>query len=105
MEPTQIIIKPLVTEKSSWEMEAVDKAAKGGEPIRMKNRYTFEVHPDANKFDIRAAISRIYGVRVLSVATQNRLGKLRRTRWGVARSRSWKRATVKLHPDDKIDLF
>ncbi|MEX0741630.1 MAG: 50S ribosomal protein L23 [Phycisphaeraceae bacterium] len=92
MEATQIIIKPLVTEKSSWESEA-------------RNRYSFEVHPDANKFDIRTAVSKIYNVRVQTVATQNRQGKFRRTRWGMVRSRSWKRATVLLHPEDKIELF
>lgn len=92
MEPTQIIIKPLITEKSSWESE-------------MRNRYSFEVHPKANKFQVREAVSKLYNVRVQDVATQNRQGKFRRTRWGMVRSRSWKRATVQLHPEDRIELL
>ena len=92
MEPTKIVLKPLVTEKTTWESEA-------------KNRFSFEVHPAANKHQIREAIRKLYGVRVTGVATQNREGKMRRTRWGYARNRSWKRATVQIHPEDRIDVF
>ncbi|MBI1367215.1 MAG: 50S ribosomal protein L23 [Planctomycetes bacterium] len=92
MQPTQIIIKPLITEKSTWESQA-------------RNRVSFEVHPDANKQQIRDAVQKLYKVRVLSVATQNRDGKTKRTRYGVGVSPSWKRATVQLHEEDRIDLF
>jgi len=92
MNPTQIIIKPLVTEKSAWEAEA-------------RNRYTFEVHPQANKHQVRAAVEEIYKVKVAEVATQHRPGKYKRTRWGTIKSRSWKRAVVKLAGDHRIDLF
>jgi len=92
MKPTQIIIKPLVTEKSTWEAEA-------------RNRYTFEVHSNANKHQIRDAVQKIYNVRVDNVATQARPGKYRRTRWGTVKTRNWKRAVVQLHEDDRIDLF
>ncbi|MDH3582796.1 MAG: 50S ribosomal protein L23 [Phycisphaerae bacterium] len=92
MEPTQIIVKPLVTEKSNWESEA-------------RNRYSFEVHRAANKHQIRDAIQTIYKVRVTSVATAKRLGKYRKTRFGPCRTKNWKRAVVQLHPDDRIELF
>ncbi|MHC4995096.1 MAG: 50S ribosomal protein L23 [Planctomycetota bacterium] len=92
MEPTQIIIKPLITEKSATEAEEC-------------NRYTFEVHSRANKSQIRDAIQKIYGVRVTNVATQKRPGKYRRTRFGLSKTRSWKRALVQLHQDDRLDLI
>ncbi len=92
MESTQIILKPLITEKSTWEAGA-------------RNRYSFEVHPKANKHQIRDAVQDIYKVRVTSVATQKRPGKYRRTRFGQAKTKDWKRAIVQLHDDDRIDLF
>jgi large subunit ribosomal protein L23 len=92
MEPTQIIIKPLVTEKGTWESE-------------VRNRYAFQVHPEANKFQIRDAVQRIYNVRVVKVATQTRHGKARRTKFGVTPAAQWKRAVVQLHQEDKIELF
>ncbi len=92
MESTQIILKPLITEKSNWESES-------------RNRYTFEVHPKASKVMIGNAIKALYDVRVASVATMKRKGKYRRTRFGPSRTKNWKKAIVKLHPDDHIDLF
>ncbi len=92
MHATQVIIKPLITEKSTWEADA-------------RNRYAFEVHSDANKYMIRKAIEDIYNVRVTNVATLKRLGKYRRTRFGPARTKNWKKAVVQLHADDKIDLM
>ena len=92
MDATHIILKPMITEKSSWESSA-------------RNRYSFRVHPKASKHMIRDAIQQLYNVRVTAVATQNRMGKYRRTRSGLARTRNWKKAIVELHPDDRIDLF
>jgi ribosomal protein L23 len=42
---------------------------------------------------------------VQNVATQVRKGKQRRTKYGYIQSGDWKKATVELHPDDKIELF
>ena len=92
MHATQIIKRPLITEKSTWEGEA-------------HNRFNFVVHMKANKKQIGRAIHDLYKVRVLSVATQIRIGKYRRTRFGPAKTKDWKKATVHLHPDDQIDLF
>ena len=92
MEPTQIIIKPLVTEKGTWEAQT-------------HNRYPFQVHGEANKTQIRHAVEKIYKVRVVSVATQTRRGRTKRTRYGMTKPGEWKRAVVGLHEEDKIDLF
>ena len=89
---TQVIKGPLITEKGTWEGEK-------------NNRYTFEVHFRASKPQIRRAIEHIYEVRVTKVATQIRKGKYLRTRFGTGKTSSWKRATVQVHPDDRIELF
>lgn len=92
MEPTVVVKRPLITEKATFDASE-------------KNRYAFEVDRRATKPQIRRAIEALYGVRVLSVATQHRKGQLRRNRYGVWRSRGLKRAIVKLHAEDRIDLF
>jgi large subunit ribosomal protein L23 len=89
---TQVIIRPIITEKSTWEAES-------------RNRYAFEVHADADKQAIRDAIEKIYSVRVTRVATQNRTGKYRRTRWGTFRTSRPRKAVVQVHPEDRIDLY
>lgn len=92
MHATQIIKRPLITEKCTWESEA-------------RNRYSFQVDMRARKEDIRKAIQDLYNVRVEKVATQIRKGKYTRTRFGTGKTSSWKKATVQLHEDDRIDLF
>ena len=89
---TQIIKRHLVTEKCTWESAA-------------RNRYSFLVDMRANKKQIRAAVRDIFGVRVLKVSTQVRKGRTYRTRHGVANTGDWKKATVQLHEDDKIEVF
>ena len=92
MEPTTVIKKPLITEKSAWETES-------------RNRYSFEVDMRARKPQIKAAIETIYGVKVARVSTQVRKGKYFRTRFGPGKTSNWKRATVQLAGDDRIELF
>lgn len=92
MHATEIIRKPLVTEKAT-----VDSAE--------HNRFSFEVDRRATKADIRRAVEDLFKVRVLSVATQNRKGESRRMRYGAVTGGTVKRAIVKLHPDDRIDLI
>ena len=92
MHPTQLIKRPLITEKCTWE---------GTE----RNRYSFVVHDRARKPQIKRAIEQLYEVRVRKVSTQIRKGKYRRTRFGPAKTSDWKKATVHLHEDDRIDLF
>ncbi len=92
MEVTTVIRKPLVTEKTTLKSTA-------------NNRYAFEVDRRANKSQIKLAVEEIYGVRVLSVATQVRKGRMRRNRMGWFRVGSEKHAIVKLHAEDRIELF
>ncbi len=70
-----------------------------------ENSYTFLVHPDANKVQIRQAVEEIWGVKVLKVNTQNRSGKVKATRMGKGKRKNTRRAIVKLAEGDKIELF
>ena len=92
MEATRVIRKPLVTEKSTYMSTEL-------------NRYAFQVDRRATKPQIRQAIQELYGVRVLSVATQTRPGKAKRTKYGYITSAQTKRAIVKIHTEDRIELF
>ena len=92
MEPTHIIIKPLITEKSTFETTE-------------HNRYAFHVDRRATKPQIKRAIEELYNVRVVGVNTQNRKGRMRRNKFGYWTTRAMKRALVKVHPDDHIELF
>lgn len=91
------ILRPLVTEKGSHQA-GTSTATRGG-------AYSFEVHPEANKTQIKAAVEKIYNVKVVDVRTANRKGKVRRFRFKVGQTRSSKKAIVVLHPDSHIDLF
>ena len=86
-----IIIRPIITEKSSYLMAL--------------NKYTFEVHRDANKIQIRNAVEEVFNVKVASVNTINVKGKLRRRGASKGYTRSWKKAVVALKPDQHIEFF
>lgn len=88
----QVVLRPLVTEK-------------GTHLSNRHNSYTFEVNPLASKEQIAAAIAEMFNVRVLAVRTLNRLGKTRRFRGRPGKQRNWKKAFVKLHPDDRLEFF
>ncbi|MBX6387527.1 MAG: 50S ribosomal protein L23 [Frankia sp.] len=90
-DPRDIIIRPVVSEKSYGLLD--------------ENVYTFIVHPDANKTQIKYAIQQIFNVRVLNVNTSNRPGKRKRTRHGWGQRPSTKRAMVSLAPGDSIEIF
>jgi large subunit ribosomal protein L23 len=92
MDSTQVIIRPLHTEKSVNDM-------RGG------NAYHFEVHPKATKSLVRYAIEELFpGRRVVDVRTMWVSGKRRRVRFNVGTTSSWKKAIVKLRPGDEIDI-
>jgi len=99
----EIIIRPLVTEKGTHQSGRSHDATRT-RPAR-GGAYTFEVHPEANKAQIRNAVEKIYSVRVTDVRTSRRPGKLRRHRFRTGRTREIKKAVVVLHPDFHIDLF
>jgi large subunit ribosomal protein L23 len=90
-DPRDVIVAPVVSEKSYAELQ--------------NNWYTFAVHPDANKTQIKIAIEQIFDVRVLTVNTLNRQGKRKRTRSGWGQRNNIKRAMVKLADGDRIDAF
>ena len=92
LDPYLVIRRPLVTEKGTHVSERF-------------NAYSFEVHPQATKFDIKAAVEQLWNVRVVDVRTQNRSGKPRRYKMMVGHTKGWKKAVVKLHEDDRIAFF
>lgn len=97
------IVRPLVTEKGTHQSQ-VSFDATPSRPAR-GGAYAFEVHPDANKAQIREAVEKIYNVKVHSVRTAVRSGKRRRYRYTYGQTRSWKKAVVVLKPEYHIDLF
>ena len=91
-DPRDIIVAPVISEKSYGLIE--------------NNVYTFIVHPDSNKTQIKIAIEKIFSVKVDSVNTANRQGKRKRTRYGYGKRKNTKRAIVTLAADSKpIDIF
>ena len=93
MDHRDVILKPVVSEKSYSLLDA--------------NTYTFVVHPDANKIEIRQAVESIFGVKVAKVNTLNRQGKRRRNRrsFTYGKRADTKRALITLVDGDRIDLF
>lgn len=93
MDPRDVIIAPVVSEKSYGLLDS--------------NAYTFNVHRDANKIEIRQAVESIFNVRVEKVNTLNRQGKRKRNRrsWSFGKRPDIKRAIVTLVQGDRIDLF
>lgn len=86
-----VILAPVVSEKSYSLLD--------------ENAYTFLVHPDANKTEIRQAVESIWDVKVLSVNTLNRKGKSKRFRFTTGKRPDTKRAIVKLREGDSIEIF
>ncbi len=97
------IVRPLVTEKGTHQSQ-ISFEATGSREAR-GGAYAFEVHPDANKAQIREAVEKIYNVKVQSVRTAIRSGKRRRYRYTYGQTRNWKKAVVVLRPECHIDLF
>jgi large subunit ribosomal protein L23 len=91
MEARDIIIRPVVTEKSTDLM-----------PL---NKYTFEVHKNANKVQIRQAVEENFKVKVVDVNTVRTIGKLKRMGRFVGRRSEWKKAIVTLREGDRIEIF
>ena len=86
-----VILRPIVSEKSYAGLE--------------KNSYTFLVDPRANKTEIKEAVQKIWDVRVISVNTLVRRGKVKRRRYTAGRRPDQKRAIVTLAEGDSIEIF
>ena len=86
-----VLLAPVVSEKSYGLLD--------------ENKYTFEVARDANKTQIKIAVEQVFGVKVTSVNTINRIGKRRRTRYGWGKRPDVKRAIVSVADGQRIDIF
>lgn len=91
MEARDILIRPLVTERSTALME--------------QGKYVFEVAKAANKIQIADAVAEIFKVKVLSVNTVHVMGKVKRVGRNIGRRRSYKKAIVTLAPGETIQFF
>ena len=87
----EVLLAPVVSEKSYGLLD--------------ENKYTFLVAPDANKTEIKIAVEKVFGVKVLSVNTLNREGKRKRTKVGFGKRNDTKRAIVHVAAGDRIDIF
>ncbi len=94
LDPHQVILYPLITEKGTHQSTH-----------EHHNAYSFQVNLWATKPQIKVAVEELFNVRVEKVRTQQRKGKRRRYRFKFGRLSAWKKAIVKLHPEDKIEFF
>ena len=87
MLPEEIIVKPVITEKSNDELQ--------------QGKYTFEVNKKATKVDIAKAVEKLFNVKVLKVNTINVNGKKKRVGYHVGKTSDWKKAIVTIDTDPK----
>jgi large subunit ribosomal protein L23 len=88
----EIIIRPLITEKTSIQKE-------------LHNQLSFEVDRRANRIEIKQAVESIFNVRVAAVKTMQITGKTKQRGRITGKRRDWKKAIVKLMPGERIDFF
>jgi large subunit ribosomal protein L23 len=92
MDHSQVIIRPVVSEKSYV--------------LATNSKYTFRVHPDAHKTQIKQAVEALFdGVKVLDVRTSKVPSKPKRRGYTAGRTRAWKKAVVQVRPGDNIPIF
>ncbi len=91
MDASQVIIRPVVSEKSFVLAEA--------------GKYTFRVHEKAHKTQIRQAIEQLFEVKVIDVRTASVKSKPKRRGQTAGRSRQWKKAIVQVAEGDTIPIF
>jgi large subunit ribosomal protein L23 len=86
-----VLLAPVISEKSYGLLD--------------QNKYTFIVHPDSNKTEIKIAVEKVFNVKVERVNTINRQGKRKRTKQGFGKRKDTKRAVVSLAAGDRIEIF
>ncbi len=91
MNPYEIIIRPIDTEKTRYQASEL-------------GQYTFEVHPGANKIEIKKAIEAIYDVDIVAVNTMIMPAKMS-GRYGRVRRPAWKKAVVAVAEDQRLEVF
>ena len=87
----KIILGPVVSEKSAVVAE-------------LSNQVVFKVAKDAEKAEIRAAVEKLFDVKVENVRVLNVKGKTKRTRFGMGKRNDWKKAYVRLGQGQEIDF-
>jgi len=92
MQIEQVLIKPLLTEKSSIVTENA-------------NRYVFKVQPKANKYQIKDAVEKMFDVKVVNVKTAVLPGKVKKAGKGYNKTSNWKKAYVQIAEGQKLELF
>jgi large subunit ribosomal protein L23 len=92
MQAQELIRRPLITEKATRLKEA-------------SNTVCFEVAVTANKIEVAKAITKLFGVKVVDVRLANREGKWKRMGRFIGQRKAWKKAYVRLAPDQKIEFF
>ena len=86
-----VLIEPVQSEKASL--------------LREQGKYVFKVQPDANKFQIKDAVEKLFNVKVVEITTLNVLGKTKRVRGKPGKAADWKKAIVRLAPGETIKVF
>ena len=92
LHPNEVLLAPVVSEKSYEQIEA-------------NHRYSFRVHPDAHKTQIKQAIEQLFDVTVLDVRTSAVPSKPKRRGFTSGRTREWKKAIVQVREGDSIPIF
>jgi large subunit ribosomal protein L23 len=91
MDASQVIIRPVVSEKSYV--------------LATADRYTFRVHADAHKTQIKQAVEQLFDVNVVEVRTLSVKSKPKRRGYTSGRTRAWKKAIVQVRPGQSIPIF
>lgn len=86
-----VIIEPVLSEKAT--------------ALREEGKYVFKVQPSATKLQVKEAVSKLFNVKVLACTTMNVVGKVKRVRGKIGRTASWKKAIVRLAPNETIKIF
>ena len=91
LHPNEVLLAPVVTEKAYTGVEV--------------GKYSFHVHPDAHKTQVRQAVEQLFGVKVLSVNIVKVPSKPKMRNYQRGRRPGWKKAIVQLREGDTIDIF
>jgi large subunit ribosomal protein L23 len=92
LHPNEVLLAPVVSEKSYAQIEAT-------------NTYSFRIHPDAHKTQVRQAVEELFGVSVVRVNISKVQSKPKRRGLQRGRRPGWKKAIVQLKPGDSIEIF
>jgi len=92
LHPNEVLLAPVVSEKSYAQIES-------------RNTYSFRIHPDAHKTQVRQAVEELFNVKVVKVNVSKVQSKPKRRGMSRGRRPGWKKAIVQLQPGDSIEIF